>query len=63
MAALIVFLMGAVFERAFLKPMHDGLIERVSEYAILITFGFGFVVEYSTLAIAGPFPQRTDRFH
>ena len=61
-AALIVFLMGAVFERIFLKPMHDGLIERVSEYAILITFGFGFVVEYTTLAIAGPFPQRTDRF-
>ena len=61
-AAVIVFLMGAVFERIFLKPMHDGLIERVSEYAILITFGFGFVVEYTTLAIAGPFPQRTDRF-
>lgn len=61
-AALIVFLMGAFFERVFLKPMHDGLIERVAEYAILITFGFGFVVEYTTLAIAGPFPQRTDRF-
>ncbi len=61
-AGAIVFLMGALFERAFLKPMHDGLIERVSEYAILITFGFGFVIEYTTLAIAGPFPQRTDRF-
>ena len=42
--------------------MHEGLIERVSEYAILITFGFGFVIEYTTLAVAGPFPQRTDRF-
>ena len=61
-AALIVFVMGAIFERIFLKPMHDGLIDRVSEYAILITFGFGFVIEYTTLAIAGPFPQRTDRF-
>jgi len=61
-AAAIVFLMGAVFERIFLKPMHEGLIERVSEYAILITFGFGFVIEYTTLAVAGPFPQRTDRF-
>ncbi|MYH66032.1 MAG: branched-chain amino acid ABC transporter permease [Chloroflexi bacterium] len=61
-AGIIVFLMGALFERAFLKPMHEGLIERVSEYAILITFGFGFVIEYTTLAIAGPFPQRTDRF-
>ena len=61
-AAIIVFLMGALFERIFLKPMHEGLIERISEYAILITFGFGFVIEYTTLAIAGPFPQRTDRF-
>lgn len=61
-AGIIVFIMGAIFERIFLKPMHDGLIERAAEYAILITFGFGFVVEYTTLAIAGPFPQRTDRF-
>ena len=61
-AAVIVFAMGAVFERVFLKPMHEGLIERVSEYAILITFGFGFFIEYTTLAIAGPFPQRHDRF-
>ncbi len=61
-AGVIVLIMGAVFERIFLKPMHDGLIERASEYAILITFGFGFVVEYTTLAIAGPFPQRAERF-
>ena len=61
-AGVIVFIMGAVFERIFLKPAQDGLIERVAEYAILITFGFGFVVEYTTLAIAGPFPQRTSRF-
>lgn len=61
-AGVLVFIMGAVFERIFLKPMHDGLIERAAEYAILITFGFGFVVEYTTLAIAGPFPQRTERF-
>ena len=61
-AAVIVFVIGAAFERAFLKPMHDGLIERVGEYAILITFGFGFFLEYTTLAIAGPFPQRADRF-
>lgn len=61
-AAIIVFIMGAIFERFFLKPMHEGLIERVSEYAILITFGFGFFIEYTTLAIAGPFPQRTTRF-
>lgn len=61
-AGVIVFIMGAIFERVFLKPMHEGLIERAAEYAILITFGFGFVIEYTTLAIAGPFPQRAERF-
>ena len=61
-AGVIVFLIGALFERLFLKPMHEGLIERISEYAILITFGFGFFIEYTTLAIAGPFPQKTGRF-
>ena len=61
-SGFIVFIMGALFERSFLKPMHEGVIERASEYAILITFGFGFVIEYTTLALAGPFPQRAERF-
>jgi branched-chain amino acid transport system permease protein len=61
-AGFIAFLIGMVFERFFLRPMHTGLIERVSEYAILITFGFGFFVEYTTLALAGPFPQKLGRF-
>ena len=61
-AGVVVFLIGAAFERLFLRPMHEGLIERAAEYAILITFGFGFFIEYATLAIAGPFPQRASRF-
>ncbi|MGB1286929.1 MAG: branched-chain amino acid ABC transporter permease [Aggregatilineales bacterium] len=61
-AGVIAFLIGAAFERFFLRPMHTGRIERVSEYAILITFGFGFFIEYTTLWLAGPFPQRADRF-
>jgi branched-chain amino acid transport system permease protein len=61
-AGMIAFIMGIVFERLFLRPMHTGLIERVSEYAILITFGFGFFMEYTTLWLAGPFPQRIGRF-
>ena len=61
-AGVIVFIIGAIFEGIFLRPMHDGRIERAAEYAILITFGFGFFIEYTTLAIAGPFPQRTGRF-
>lgn len=55
-AGVLVFIIGALFERMFLRPMHEGLIERAAEYAILITFGFGFFIEYATLAVAGPFP-------
>lgn len=61
-AGIIAFVIGAVFERFFLRPMHTGVIERVAEYAILITFGFGFFMEYTTLALAGPFPQKLGRF-
>lgn len=58
-AGLITMLIGMVFERLFLRPMHQGRVERVGEYAILITFGFGFFLEYTTLAVVGPFPRKT----
>ncbi|MEL6149678.1 MAG: branched-chain amino acid ABC transporter permease [Chloroflexota bacterium] len=61
-AGVLVFIIGALFERMFLRPMHEGLIERAAEYAILITFGFGFFIEYATLAVAGPFPVRGERY-
>ena len=61
-AGLFTALLGMVFERAFLRPMHLGKIERAAEYAILVTFGFGFFLEYTTLAIVGPFPRKTDPF-
>jgi len=57
-AGLVSLVIGAMFERLFLRPMHKGQIERVGEYAILITFGFGFFLEYTTLAIVGPFPKK-----
>ena len=61
-AGLLAFVLGGIFEILFLRPMHDGKIERAIEYAILITFGFGFFLEYTTLAMVGPFPQRAERF-
>ena len=61
-AGVVVFVAGAAFERMFLKPMHEGVIERASEYAILITFGLGFFLEYAALAVVGPFPLRASRF-
>ncbi len=58
-AGLMTLLVGMAFERAFLRPMHLGQIERAGEYAILVTFGFGFFLEYTTLAAVGPFSQKT----
>lgn len=62
LAGVVSLLLGMLFELLFLRPMHDGRIERASEYAILITFGFGFFIEYTMLAAVGPFPVRTERF-
>lgn len=61
-AGFVTMLIGFVFERAFLRPMHLGRIERAGEYAILITFGFGFFLQYTALAIVGPFSQKTEPY-
>lgn len=51
-------LLGLLFEPLFLRPMHQGQIERPGEYAILVTFGLAFLLENTTLSIVGPFPQK-----
>jgi len=61
-SGLATFLLGAFFERLLLRPMYLGKVERPGEYAILITFGLGFFLQYLTLAIVGPFPVKADRF-
>jgi branched-chain amino acid transport system permease protein len=61
-AGLVTMLVGFAFERSFLRPMHLGQIERAGEYAILITFGFGFFLQYTALAIVGPFSQKTEPY-
>ena len=62
LAGIFVLIIASIFEILFLKPMHTGLIERASEYAILITFGFGFFVEYTVLATVGAKPYRQAGF-
>lgn len=62
LAGVVAFFIGMLFEIFFLRPMHNGKIERAIEYAILITFGFGFFVEYTMLAAVGPFPVRADGY-
>lgn len=58
----VTFILGSIFEQAFLKPMFGGKVERPGEYAILVTFGLAFFLQYLTLAIVGPFPVKADRF-
>ncbi|MEZ4556655.1 MAG: hypothetical protein R2854_09470 [Caldilineaceae bacterium] len=57
-AALVTFLIGAVFEVLFLRPMGEGKIERPKEYAILVTFGLAFFLQYLVQALAGASPVR-----
>jgi len=54
--------LGLIFEPLFLRPMHQGKIERPGEYAILITFGLAFLLENTTLSIVGPFPQKAPSY-
>jgi branched-chain amino acid transport system permease protein len=61
-AGLVTLILGVIFERFFLRPIHLGKIERSGEYAILVTFGLGFFLEYSVLAIVGPFTQKAPGF-
>ncbi len=62
LAGIIPFLVGIIFERLFLQPMARGEIERPGEYAILVTFGLSFFLQYLMAGIVGPFPKKADRF-
>ncbi|MCL7453376.1 MAG: branched-chain amino acid ABC transporter permease [Anaerolineae bacterium] len=62
LAGLATALLGLVFELAFLRPMHQGRIERPDEYAVLITFGLSFFLLNLALALFGPYPHRPPSF-
>lgn len=61
-SGLLVALIGIAFELLFLRPMHQGQIERPGEYAILITFGLSFFLQNLALAVFGPYPHRPPSF-
>jgi branched-chain amino acid transport system permease protein len=61
-AGLVTFLIGIIAERLLLHPLAKGTIDRPGEYAILITFGLAFFIQYLMIAIVGPFPKKADRF-
>jgi len=61
-AALVTFLIGVIFERLFLRVMGTGEVDRPGEYAILVTFGLAFFLQYTTQALVGANPVKTQRF-
>ncbi|RME42600.1 MAG: branched-chain amino acid ABC transporter permease [Chloroflexi bacterium] len=61
-AAAVTMLIGLVFERLFLRAMNTGQVERPGEYAILVTFGLAFFLQYTTLALVGANPKKVRRF-
>jgi len=61
-ACAVTFAIGAVFERLFLRPMYSGGVERPIEYAILVTFGLAFFLQYTVQALAGASPVKAHRF-
>ncbi len=61
-AALLTFVIGVVFERIFLQAMNTGQVERPGEYAILVTFGLAFFLQYLILALVGANPKKVARF-
>ncbi len=61
-AAIITFVIGVIFELGFLRVMGSGQIERPKEYAILVTFGLAFFLQYSVQALLGANPVKAKRF-
>jgi branched-chain amino acid transport system permease protein len=61
-AAVLTFMIGFIFERFFLRAMNTGQVERPGEYAILVTFGLAFFLQYLTLALVGANPKKAPRF-
>ncbi|MFV1960427.1 MAG: branched-chain amino acid ABC transporter permease [Acidimicrobiia bacterium] len=65
-AGLVALVVGMIFERLMLSPMHRGSIERAGEYAILVTFGFGLFLQFALVGFLGNptgvrAPRYTDR--
>jgi len=61
-ACVVTFVIGVLFERIFLRVMNSGDVERPGEYAILVTFGLAFFLQYLTQALVGANPVKSQRF-
>lgn len=61
-ACIGTFLIGLIFERIFLQPMYTDEVERPGEYAILVTFGLAFFLQYFVQATVGASPVKAARY-
>ncbi|MDR6759188.1 branched-chain amino acid transport system permease protein [Mycoplana sp. BE70] len=57
-AAAALMLFGAFIERALIKPVHEGKVDRPDEYAIMITFALSVLLINLANSLFGPWPQR-----
>lgn len=57
-AAAALMLLGAFIERALIKPVHEGKVDRPDEYAIMITFALSVLLINLANSLFGPWPQR-----
>jgi len=64
LAFAALFLIGMAIERLLIDPVYQGKVERVDEYAIMITFGLAILLQNLMLSIFGPWTKRPDAiFH
>ncbi len=62
LAMLFVFVVGVVVHLLLLQPLYTGQVERKDEYAILMTFGLGILMQNLALALFGPWTKKPPDF-
>ncbi|MFQ6117246.1 MAG: branched-chain amino acid ABC transporter permease, partial [Candidatus Bipolaricaulia bacterium] len=55
----VVFLLGGLLHYLFLRPIYTEAVERKDEYAILMTFGLGILLQNLAMTVFGPWTKRS----
>jgi branched-chain amino acid transport system permease protein len=55
LSAIIVFFLGALFQKSLIKPMFVGVIEEKTEYATIVTIAFAILLRNLAIVVAGPY--------
>lgn len=59
-ACAALFAVGMLIERLLIDPIYSGKVERVDEYAIMITFGLAILLQNLMLSLFGPWTKRPE---